>query len=386
MIIILFPFFPTAFILLLQSDKEIHGAISLIQVRLIYKKNPEDIDREHKIIMGLTDILYIVKSMKHHLLIIGLLIIAVLCAGCSDQPVSGTATPVTATPSAQPKFVAGDIVAKTATSTDTYWLIIKYDIKTDKYERGLIYRSLKETWYRKDNKTELADRSVTEKVYPSKIFHVSSITTVPIATPTATPTATRTTSGAEPTITSITPNSGISGFSVSVTNLAGTNFQTGAKVKLIGTDMTSVTATGVVVGEKSISCTFTLYDLKAGKYDVVVTNPDGQSDILTSGFTVNDAGPVVININPAEGMIGQALDLTITGSNFKSPVKVIFHNGSNLLDCYSPTVATATQITCYLPAIPSGTVIGSWDIEVKNIADLQNGTALSKFNIKNATA
>ncbi len=335
--------------------------------------------------MGLTEILYIVKSMKHHLLIIGLLIIAVLCAGCSDQPGSGTATPVPATTSVQPKFVAGDIIAKTATSTDTYWLIIKYDTKTDKYERGLIYRSLQETWYRKDNKTELADRSVTEKVYPAKIFHASSISTVPIATPTSAPTATRTTSGPEPTIASITPNSGTSGFSVSITNLAGTNFQTGITVKLMGTDLSSVTATGVVTGQTSISCTFNLYGLKAGKYDVVVTNPDGQSDILTSGFTINDIGPVVSGVTPSEGMIGQTIDLTITGSSFKNPAKIIFHQGSTQFDCANTVVSSATQITCVMK-IPQETTIGLWDIEVKNIEDLENGTALSKFNIKNATA
>ncbi|WAC04657.1 MAG: IPT/TIG domain-containing protein [Methanoregula sp.] len=324
--------------------------------------------------------------MKYHFLIIGMLIVGVLCAGCSDESDSGTATPVPTTMPVQPKFIAGDIVAKTATSVDTYWLIIKYDPKTDNYERALIFRSLKETWYRKDNKTELADRSVMEKLYPVKIFHTSSISAITLATLTATPTATLTTSGPEPTITGITPNTGTSGFSVSITNLAGTNFRTGATVKLMGTDLSSVAATNVVVGEKSISCTFNLYDLKEGKYTVVVTNPDGKSATLTSGFTINTPGPVVAGINPAEGMIGQSLDLTITGSSFKDPAKVIFHNGSNQFDCTNTKVTSATQITCYLPAIPSGTVTGFWDIEVKNIEDKQNGTAVSKFNIRNATA
>jgi hypothetical protein len=323
--------------------------------------------------------------MKRHHLIIGLLIIAVLCAGCADQPGSGTTTPVPATTSVQPKFVAGDIVAKTATSTDTYWLIIKFDTKTDKYERAPVYKKYGDTWYRKDNKTEQADRSLTEKVYPAKIFHASSISTVSIATPTATPTATMTTSGPEPTITSITPNSGTAGFSVSITNLAGTNFQTGATVKLIGTDMNSVTATGVVLGEKSISCSFSLYDLKAGKYDVVVTNPDGKSDILTSGFTITDKGPVVSGITPSEGMIGQTIDLAISGSGFKDPVKIIFRNGSSALEGANVKYGSASSVSLVL-YIPAGTTTGLWDIEVKNIADQQNGTALSKFTIKNATA
>jgi hypothetical protein len=323
--------------------------------------------------------------MKYQFLIIGILIFAVLCAGCSDESNTVTTTPVPNTTAAQPKFVAGDIIAKTAASADSFWLIIKYDTKTDKYERALAFKKSGDTWYRKDNKTELADRSVTEKVYPAKVFHVSSISTVSIATPTATPTATRTTSGPEPTITSITPNSGTSGFSVSITNLAGTNFQTGATVKLMGVDMTLVTATSIVVGEKSISCTFNLYDLKAGKYDVIVTNPDGQSDILRSGFTINDKGPVVSGVTPSEGMIGQTIDLAISGSGFKDPVKIIFRKGSSALEGANVKYSSDSSVSLVL-YIPAGTTTGLWDIEVKNIVDQQNGTALSKFNIKNATA
>jgi len=326
--------------------------------------------------------------MKYQFLIIGILIFAVLCAGCSDESNTVTTTPVPITTAAQPKFVAGDIIAKTPTSVDSFWLIIKYDTKTDKYERALAFKSLHETWYRKDNKTELADRSLTEKVYPAKVFHASSISTVSIATPTATPTATRTTSGPEPTITSITPNSGTTGFSISITNLAGTNFQTGATVKLMGVDMTSVTGTNVVVGEKSISCTFNLYDLKAGKYSVVVTNPDGQSDILTSGFTVNELGPVVTNIDPNTATLNQhSMTFTITGSSFKDPVKVIFHKGNDQFDCPGAKANTATQITCFISFFLPGTSTGLYDIEVKNLGlEQQNGTASSKFTITNATA
>jgi hypothetical protein len=303
----------------------------------------------------------------------------------SDQSGSGTPTPVPTTATVGPKYVAGDIIAKTATSTDTYWLILKYDTKTDKYERALVFRSLKETWYRKDNKTELVDRSLNEKLYPVKIFHAGSISSISLVTPTATPTPTKPASGPEPTITGITPNSGTAGFSVSITNLAGTNFQTGATVKLMGTDLSSITATSVVVGEKSISCSFSLYDLKAGKYSVLVTNPDGQSANLISGFTVNDKGPVVSGVTPAEGMIGQTLDLSISGSGFKDPVKIVFRKGTSALEGANVKYNSASQVSLVL-FIPSGTATGLWDIEVKNIEDKQNGTAVSKFNIKNATA
>jgi len=324
--------------------------------------------------------------MKARFLIIGILIIAVLGAGCSDQSGSGTATPVPATTAVQPKFMAGDIVAKTATSTDAFWLIVKYDTKTDKYERALAYKKSDGGWYRKDNKTEPAERELTEKIYPVKVFHISSISAVPITTPTATATTTPA-SGPAPVISGITPNSGTTGFTVSITNLAGTNFQTGATVKLAGVDGASVRASDVFVTGEKITCMLSLYDLKAGNYNVVVTNPDGQSDSLAHGFTVNEPGPVVSRITPSEGMIGQITDLAITGSSFPQLpkiAKVLFNKGTAELECGNVNVHSATQITCVL-SVPNSTEPGLWSITVRNIPDRLNGTALNLFTIKNAT-
>lgn len=323
--------------------------------------------------------------MKVHLLIVGIIIIATLCSGCSEQSQTNTTTPVSTPAITQPNYVSGDIIAKTLTSTDTLWLILNYDPKTDKYERSLIYKMSGNTWYRKDNKTEIIDRNLVEKVYPVKISHVTSISSVLIITATTvTPISTITSpSGPAPSISSITPNSGTTGFTVSIINLAGFNFQNGATVKLVGADGTSVSASNVVVTEKSITCSFSLYDIKSGKYDIVVTNPDGQSDILTQGFTVNAAGPLINTITPSHGMIGDLIDLTIVGSGFKNPTKVTFTQGIANLTCANTVTNSPTQITCVLN-IPQ-TTIGSWDITVENIEDELNGTASGMFNILNKT-
>ncbi|MGD1004480.1 MAG: hypothetical protein ABR887_03590 [Methanoregulaceae archaeon] len=323
--------------------------------------------------------------MKVHFLIVGIIIIAVLCSGCSEQSQTDTTNPVSTPTITQQNYVAGDIVAKTSTSTDTLWLILNYDSKTDKYERALVYKMSGNTWYRKDNKTELIERSVAEKLYPAKVSHVTSISSISIITPTMTSTSTKTSPpGPAPSISSITPNSGTTGYSVSITNLAGSSFQTGATVKLVGTDGTSVSASNVVVSQNTITCSFNLYDIKTGKYDIVITNPDGQSDILPQGFTVNDAGPLISTITPSQGMIGANIDLTIVGSGFKNPAKVTFTKGTEGLDCANTVTNTATQITCVL-TIPQGTTIGGWDITVKNIEDQQNGTVSNKFTIINNT-
>jgi len=91
-----------------------------------------------------------------------------------------------------------------------------------------------------------------------------------------------------PTVTSITPNTGLRGTTVSITNLAGTNFVVGTTPTVQLTGGATVTATSVVVSSSTrITCTFTLPGGgSAGTYNVVVTNTDGQSGTLTGGFTI----------------------------------------------------------------------------------------------------
>ncbi len=90
-----------------------------------------------------------------------------------------------------------------------------------------------------------------------------------------------------PTVTSITPNSGANDGTVSITNLAGTNFASGAAAKLAKAGETDITATSVtVVSSTQITCSFDLTGAAAGTWDVTVTNSDTQSGTLTNGFTV----------------------------------------------------------------------------------------------------
>lgn len=93
-------------------------------------------------------------------------------------------------------------------------------------------------------------------------------------------------------ISAISPNSGPNTGSVSITDLAGTGFLTGATVKLTRAGQPDIAATGVtVVSATKITCTFDLTG-KWGQWNVVVTNPDAQSATLTNGFTVNAESPV----------------------------------------------------------------------------------------------
>lgn len=92
-----------------------------------------------------------------------------------------------------------------------------------------------------------------------------------------------------PIITGITPNSGPNTTSISITNLAGVNFNTTSPplVILNGTGLPDIVATDVLTPSSSqITCTFDLTGQPVGARNVVVTNPGGQVGMLEDGFTV----------------------------------------------------------------------------------------------------
>jgi hypothetical protein len=89
-------------------------------------------------------------------------------------------------------------------------------------------------------------------------------------------------------ITSLTPNSGRHGTSVQIKNVAGTNFRTGASIKLEKTGYPIITGKNIrVVSPTGITCTFAIpASARTGLRDVTVTNPDGKKSTLVNGFRV----------------------------------------------------------------------------------------------------
>ncbi len=94
--------------------------------------------------------------------------------------------------------------------------------------------------------------------------------------------------GAPPAVTSITPNTGTRASAVAITNLAGTGFLSGAAVRLTRSGSADIVATNVVVvSPTKITCQFAVPSTAAtGAWNVVVTNPNGQSGTLLNRFTV----------------------------------------------------------------------------------------------------
>lgn len=113
----------------------------------------------------------------------GMLVIAAFCAGCSDEVTPSAQVQMPATTGSQVKFAEGDIIAKSATSTDLYFVILGYDPVTDQYERAFVEKKTDGSWVRSSDTAEFADRDLVEKVYPARVGHVSQVSQISIEAP-----------------------------------------------------------------------------------------------------------------------------------------------------------------------------------------------------------
>ncbi len=161
-----------------------------------------------------------------------------------------------------------------------------------------------------------------------------------------------------PTLTAVSPSTGLIGGGTSVT-LTGTNFQSGATVTF-----GSNAATGVTVAS-STTITATTPAGAAGAVNVTVNNPVGPGATLTNGFTYANPAPTAISISPSSGPSGGGTSVTITGTNFLSGALVTF--GSTQV---TPSSVTSTTITATTPADPLG---GAVNVVVTN-PDSQTAT------------
>ena len=136
-----------------------------------------------------------------------------------------------------------------------------------------------------------------------------------------------------PTVTSITPTSGLNTGSVSITDLSGTGFQLGATVKLTKAGQTDIAATSVErVSASKITCTFDLTGKALGQWNVVVTNPDAQSATLTNGFAIAEGVPPVISsvaISPPMAAAGDAVHVAVDATD-NVGVTSVRANGTDL--------------------------------------------------------
>jgi hypothetical protein len=157
----------------------------------------------------------------------------------------------------------------------------------------------------------------------------------------------------EPTVTSVSPNTGPVAGGTSVT-ITGTNFASGATVT-VG----SVAATNVVV-VSSTSITATTPAGTVGAATVTVTL-NGQRGSLASGFTYIGL-PTVTSVSPNTGPTTGGAAITITGTNFATGATVTFGGTA----ATNVVVASSTSITATTPAGSAGAVT----VTVTNLGSL----------------
>jgi hypothetical protein len=141
-----------------------------------------------------------------------------------------------------------------------------------------------------------------------------------------------------PTLTGISPLSGVRSSSVSVT-LSGTNFISGLAVDTI--DGITVSTVSVVNSTTATALFVIAADAVLGPRAIRVTTAGGSSGTTT--FTVAAVGPTLTGISPASSIPGATFTANLTGTNFVAGMTVDASAGITVttVNVTSSTVATA---------------------------------------------
>lgn len=177
-----------------------------------------------------------------------------------------------------------------------------------------------------------------------------------------------------PLVTSVTPNQGQQGETLTVT-ISGDNF-TGADSVGFGPE---ITVTGFSVDSATqITANITIdHYAGVGTRNVTVTD-GGETGTLINGFSVSQAPPVVNAVTPADGVQGQSLPVTISGDYFVGATSVNF---GPEITVNSYNVDNATQISATI-TIDDYAVLGARDVSVTNAGG--TGTLTDGFTVNQA--
>jgi sugar lactone lactonase YvrE len=165
-----------------------------------------------------------------------------------------------------------------------------------------------------------------------------------------------------PVLTSITPSTGATGATITAT-LAGSGFATGTCLNS-GTAVL-VSGTGVTIGSvqvtsnTSLTATFVIAaNATPGAREVTVANDGGKSATAPFIVTIPVAvpPPTITSINPASGVRGSSMTITITGTNFDTKPGNTGVSGDAGLSITQIAVSSATSLTGTLSIAATATV------------------------------
>ncbi len=144
-----------------------------------------------------------------------------------------------------------------------------------------------------------------------------------------------------PTITTLSPPSGVAGAAGLTLSITGTNFVSSSTVTYNG-----VAHTATYVSSTQLTISLSTSDLAAaGTYPVVVTNPaPGGGASNSVNLTVNNGVPTITSLSPPSAVVGAAAQtLTINGTNFVSASTVTYNNVA-----HTATFVDSTHLTISL--------------------------------------
>lgn len=141
-------------------------------------------------------------------------------------------------------------------------------------------------------------------------------------------------------INTIAPNWGNLGSNFPVT-ISGSGFGTAPTVSFSGT---GITMSAVSSNDTTITGTITIAsNAPVGTQNVTVTNTNVNVTSAPASFDVTSSvGPTISGISPAQGLVGTAINVTISGSGFAAGATV--DAGPNI-SVSSVSVASSSQIT-----------------------------------------
>jgi hypothetical protein len=146
-----------------------------------------------------------------------------------------------------------------------------------------------------------------------------------------------------PTLTSITPSTGVRGTSVAVT-LAGTNLTGATAVTVSGTGVTVSSFT--VNSATQITANLTITSgAGLGADNVTVTTPGGGGTSNAVTFTVQ--GPTLTSIAPSTGTHGTTVPVVLTGTNLAGATAVTM-SGAGVNCTVGSTTSTSVNASCVI--------------------------------------
>ncbi len=169
------------------------------------------------------------------------------------------------------------------------------------------------------------------------------------------------------TVSSISPNQGVAGTSITLT---GTGYYPSTTVT-VGGQTCNVTSTELSTGSTSLTCT-TNSSLTTGAQNVVVTNIGYSPVTSIGGFTV--IAPPTIAYNNATGTTGSSLTI--------SPTSSFSNNGSAITSCVvtSGTLPAGMNISspsCQISGIPASLGSGPYVVTATNAAGSSNSNSFT---------